>query len=221
MKRFLEGRLNIAKALSSDVPGASYADVVLIITTILSACASLRWSGRGIDRKRFIELLVKQSKNDFHTSWVSIPALINQRFISEKEAPYRRGNSTRIFRGEEIDLPLDKAREQYPNLPLKKLKENCYASLIYERLRCGYAHEYCSHEDITHVPASRHKSRVSYIGRTFPGGDLKRMVSFHLDYLMDIAKYHVSNISSKKSSPPETWWILDEGKQSGGGDKTA
>ncbi len=112
MKRFLKGRLDLAKALSSDVPGASYADVVLIITAILSACASLRWPGRGIDKKRFIELLVLHSPEDFHTSWVSIPALINKRIISEEETPYKGGNSLRIFRGEEIDLSLDKASMQ-------------------------------------------------------------------------------------------------------------
>lgn len=206
MKRFLEGRLNIAKAISSDVPGASYADVVLIITAILSACASLRWPGQRIDKKRFIELLVKQSKKDFHTSWISIPALINQGLISAEKTPYRGSNFCRVFCDEEIDLSLDEAKKQYPNVT-SKLRKHCYASLIYEWLRCGYVHEYCPHENITSVPASRHKARVSYIGRISPGENHKRMVSFHLDYLMSIAEHHISILASKGSSPPATWWI--------------
>ena len=206
MKRFLKERLDLAKTLSSDVPGASYADVVLIITAILSACASLRWPGRGIDRKRFIELLVPHSPQDFHTSWVSIPALINQGFISEEDTPYRGGNFTRIFRGEEIDLSLDEASMQYSNVSRKKLREHCYASLIYEWLRCGYAHEYCPHENITHVPASRKEARVSYISRSM-GKNHKRMLSFHLDYLMSIAEHHISILASKEFSLPATWWI--------------
>ena len=207
MEHFLKGRLDIAKTLSSDIPGATYADVVLIITAVLSACASLRWPGRGIDKKRFIELLVLHSPEDFHTSWVSIPALINQEFISEEETPYKRGNSTRIFCGEEIDLPINKASVQYPNVTSEQLRKHCYASLIYEWLRCGYAHEYCPHENITHVPASRKEARVSYIGRSIGENRKRRMVSFHLDYLMSIAEYHISILASKECSPPPTWWI--------------
>ena len=207
MKQFLKGRLDIAKALSSDFPGAHYADVVLVITAVISACASLRWPGRGIDKKRFIELLVSYSPVDFHTSWVSIPALINEGIISAKETPYKRGNSNDIFCGEEIDLPINKAREQYPNVTSKQLREHCYASLIYEWLRCGYAHEYCPHKNITQVPPSHKKARVSYIGRLIDENRIRRMVSFHLDYLISIAEYHVSILANKKSLPPKTWWI--------------
>lgn len=218
MKHFLKGRLDIAKALSSDIPGATYADVVLIITAVLSACASLRWPGRGIDKKRFIELLVRHSPEEFHTSWVSIPPLINQGFISEEETLYRNGNFNRVFCGEEIDLPIKEASVQYPNVTSKQLRQHCYSSLIYEWLRCGYAHEYCPHENISHVPASRKDARVSYIRRLTPENreierrqfkrmQGKRKVSFHLDYLMSIAEYHVSILASKKSLPPTTWWI--------------
>lgn len=208
MEHFLKGRLDIAKALSSDIPSATYADVVLVITSVISACASIRWPGRGIDKRRFIELLVSHSPMDFHTSWVSIPALINQGFISEKETPYKRGDSNSIFFGEEIDLPINEANEQYPNVTSKQLRQHCYASLIYERLRCGYAHEYCPRKDITEVSASRRKeARVSYIGRLIDKNRIRRMVSFHLDYLMSIAEYHVSILASKESLPPTTWWI--------------
>ncbi|KKL14557.1 hypothetical protein LCGC14_2514450, partial [marine sediment metagenome] len=183
MEHFLKGRLDIAKALLSDVPGAAYADVVLIVTAVLSACASLRWPSRRKDKKRFVELLVRHSPEDFHTSWVSIPALISKGIISEEETLYRNGNSTRIFCGEEIDLCFNKACVQYPNIKSKQLRKHCYASLIYEWLRCGYAHEYCLQGNATHVPASRKEARVSYIGRlTGENCKTKRMLSFHIDY---------------------------------------
>jgi len=208
MKQFLKGRLDIAKALSSNIP-KTYADVVLIITTVLSACASLRWPGQGIDKKRFIELLVQHSPEDFHTSWVSIPALINQGVIREEETRYKGGNSTRVFCGEEIDLPINEANVQYPKVPKEQLRKYCYASLIYEWLRCGYAHEYRPYESVTHFPASCEEVRVSYIGRLI-GENLIRMVSFYPDYLMSIAEYHISILVSEKSSPPTTWWIEEQ-----------
>jgi hypothetical protein len=206
LNRFLKARLDLAQALSDNVPGATYADVVLIITAVLSACAAIRWPGTGIDKRRFIELLVKCSPVEFRTSWVSLPALMNAGFISESDTPYVGGNSTRIFRDEEIDLSIEKARETYPELPDQQLRKHCYASLIYEWLRCGYAHEYCPHECITHVPASREKARVSYIGRSM-GREIQRMVSFHLDDLLDLAAWHVSDLPSTACFLPAAWWI--------------
>ena len=204
MERFLTGRLDLAKTLAGGVAGASYGDVALIITAVLSACASIRWPGKGIDRKRFIELLVSHSPEEFRTSWVSIPALISQGFVSESDTPYAGGNFDRIFRDDEIDLCIEDAKTQYPEVPQERLRKHCYASLIYEWLRCGYAHEYCPHENITHAPPSR--ARVSYIGRLM-GNQVTRMVSFHLDYLFAIAEHHVSVLPGTGSSAPSTWWI--------------
>ncbi len=196
----------MAKALWDDVPGASYADVVLIVTAVLSACAAVRWPGTGIDKRRFIELLVMHSPVEFRTSWVSIPALINGGLLPESDTPYAGGNSTRIFRDDEIDLCIEDAKEKYAHLREQQLRKYCYASLLYEWLRCGYAHEYCPHECITHVPATRAKARVSYIGRSM-GSEIKRMVSFHLDYLMDLSNYHVSVLPCCPYSAPASWWI--------------
>lgn len=83
MQDFLRGRINLVRVLIADVPAASYADLVLIICAVLSACSSRRWPGQGIDKRRFIELLVMHSPPDFRTSWVSVPALINERLIGE------------------------------------------------------------------------------------------------------------------------------------------
>ena len=208
MKLFLSGRLEIAKALES-LPGANYANVVLITTAVLSACASIRWPGKRIDRKRFIELLVSFSPVDLHTSWVSVPALINEGFIAEEDTPYAGGNSTRVFRDDEIDLSLEDARTRYPGVPGVELRNHCYATLIYEWLRCGYAHQYSPHTNIIQNPPSGANARVSYVGRLI-AGKLERMVSFHLDYLFLIAGHHVSVLPTTASPAPASWWI-DQG----------
>jgi hypothetical protein len=208
MKHFLKKRLELAKYLMSDVPGAIYEDVVLIITAVLSACASIRWPGRNIDRKRFIELLVRHSLAEFNTSWVSIPALINVGLIKEDNTPYKGGYSARIFCDEEIDLCIDEVKNQYPMVTAtnKELREYCYASLTYKWLRCGYAHEYYHHENITPFPPSRSNARISYIGRSM-NGKQKRMISFHIEYLFELANYHVTILPCTESQRPKTWWI--------------
>lgn len=207
MKQFLENRVKLVKKLVSSVEGVSYSDIVLIITAIISACSSIKWPGTGIDKKRFIELLVNYSPSSFRTSWISIPALINSGLLDESDTEYGKpGQKTRVFKDDEIDLSLSDANNQYPQIQIKDLKKHSYASLIYEWLRCGYAHEYCPHSSITEVQASRDKARVSYIGR-ITNERIERMVSFHLDYLINIAEYHVSNLADSSIPQPQQWWL--------------
>lgn len=207
MKNFLRGRLELVEKLESEITEAAYADLVLIITAVISACAALRWPGIGIDKKRFVELLVKHSPEDFHTTWISVPALINGKFIEEKDTPYGLpGESTRIFCGQEIDVAFNVAKEKYPQVPVRDLRRHSYACLIYEWLRCGYSHEYCPNQNITKVQASYRQVRISYIGRSAPNG-VKRMVSFHLNYLKNLAQHHVSYLIENQSPKPNSWWI--------------
>lgn len=211
MREFLQGRINLVKSLIDSSLSVHYGDLVLITCAVLSACASRRWPrrlpGQNIDRRSFIELLAMHSQDDFRTSWVSVPSLLNDNLISETQTPYGNpGNASRIYIDNEIDLSLGDAIRKYPQVSSSDLRRHCYASLIYERLRCGYSHEYCPHESITHVPASRKNARISYIGR-LSDKTIKRMISFHLNYLITLAEYHVSNLPSSPSTYPSPWWI--------------
>lgn len=166
MQDFLKNRIKLVKNLcESDLP-VHYADLVLILCSVLSACAARRWPGERIDNKRFIELLVKHTPDTLKTSWISVPSLLNDGLITLTQTPYGNpGNTTRIYRDEEIDLCYDDAANKYPMVSDKTLRRHCYAAIIYERLRCGYTHEYWHHRSITHVPASRRSAYFSYIGR--------------------------------------------------------
>jgi len=211
MQRFLQGRIDLVRYLDNN-PSVHYADKVLIISAVLSACASHCWPGQRIDQKRFIELLVKHSPDDYHTSWISVPSLLNTALINESETPYgKAGNETRIYCDDEIDLSLQSAIIKYPQVSLKNLKQHSYAYLIYERLRNGYSHEYWHGDSITHVPASVREARLSYIGR-LSGAIINRMISFHLDYLITLADYHISILPQESCQPPSCWWIIDERK---------
>jgi len=209
MREFLQGRVNLIKELLRSDIEFHYADLVLIICTVLSACASRRWPSQaiGFDKKKFVELLVIYSSPDFRTSWVSVPSLLNDGLISNNQTPYGTpGNDCDIYCDDEIDLSLEDAIEKYYPVPPDMLQEHCYASLIYERLRCGYSHEYCAAKNITHVQPSERDARISYIGR-LANGTIKRMIGFHFDYLIRLAEYHVSILPSTCSKCPSCWWI--------------
>jgi hypothetical protein len=206
MKEYLLGRIRLVHDLLHSDIAVHYNDLALILCAVLSACAAQRWPGSGVDRKRFVELLVKISPPDYHTDWVAVPALIADGLVDEKDTLYV-ANETRIFTDEEIDLPILDAATRYPQVDLKKLKTHTYASLIYVWLRNGYAHEYLANKNITHVQASRHQARVSYIGRGVLGGGIQRMTSFHLDYLIALAEYHASEVVKNPTTQPEKWWL--------------
>ena len=209
MQKFLQGRIDLVKSLIDSDLSVHYADLVLILCSVLSACAARRWEGKGIDKKRFIELLARYSPDKFRTSWVSVPSLIYDGLISESQTPYGKpGNRDHIYCDDEIDLSLEDASIKYIGISDKDLRKHCYAYLIYERLRCCYSHEYWHDESITHVPPSHKKARISYIGR-LSDTKIKRMSSFHLDYLISLAEYHVSNLSNSPSKDYPSWWISE------------
>lgn len=196
MKEYLRKRIELARYICT-TPMASYEDVVLILTAVISACAAWRWPGKGKDRERFIRLLTEYSLPDHHADWVCIPALINDCILQESETPYHN-NDTAIFTDEEVDLsPMD-ARAKYAALTEDQLRKHNYASLLYKYLRCGYAHEYIPHGTITHVPATQRAARISYIGRLGTDSDkITRMICFHPDYLFNVAEHHVSVLPSR------------------------
>lgn len=213
MQRFLRERMELVRALTSTALPVTYADMALITCGVLSACAARRWPSEDkrekIDRRRFVELLVMHSPSDFHTDWISVPMLLNEGAIVEADTPYEAGSQTRIFRDEEIDLTFERAAARYPNVERRALIECCYAYLIYERLRCGYAHEYCPGEYVTDVQASRRDARVSYISRHIGlcPTSVRRTASFNILYLIELADYHVGILPNAPCQRPSTWWL--------------
>ena len=207
MRAFLQDRIRLVRELLTDGPAVAYGDLVLILTAVISACAAIRWPGRGIDRKRFVELLVRESPESFHASWISVPALINTGHVAEADTAYGKpGQSTRIFRDDEIDMAFEDAKATFKDVASDQIKRCSYAVLIYEWLRCGFAHEYCAHENTTELAPSRQAARVSYIGRGTPEGHTRKVL-FHLDYLIELAEYHASNLTESPKQQPAVWWI--------------
>jgi len=210
MREFLLDRIRLVRELLESDIEIAHSDIGLILCSVLSACAAERWPGRGIDRARFIELLVRCSPADMHADWICVPALIVNGHVDEAGTPYGptdSGHSTRIFRDSEIDLDLTACQSTYRNVSVRDCKSCSYAALIYGWLRCGYAHQYSPHTNISHYPPSRHNARVSYIGRTTRTGGITRMVSFHLDYLIAVTKYHADNVAASHQNAPSEWWI--------------
>lgn len=208
MREFLLDRIKLVNELIVGGPRVEYADLVLILTAVLSACSARRWPGRGIDRNRFVELLISHSPSDAHCEYVCLSSLLIAKHISEADTPWgRSGEFMRIFRDDEVDLPYSEARIRYPHILPLELKQHTYASLIYSWLRCPYAHEYCMGGATSHVPAINQPARISYIGRRYADGKVVRIATFHLDYILSLATHHAESLVDSPEPKPQEWWL--------------
>lgn len=216
MKKFLQGRLGFVKRLCDSELPVEYADVVLILCSVLSACASWRWPGdRRIDQKRFVELLIKSPEADkFKTSWVSVPCLIYDGKIDKNKTPLGKvASSLEEISSDKVDLSFEDAVQTYRDVEggVKTLRQYCYATLIYTQLRCGYSHEYFTNRPFfPPCPDEIDNSPILYRHRLFAAENkIITIASFSINYLIELAEYHVNNLPREKSAEPREWWIVN------------
>jgi hypothetical protein len=208
MQTFLQGRIDLVKALGESSLPVTHQDLELILTAVMSSCAACRWPGEGSDRKRFVESLIRFSSPELHLDYVSTSALLEMGVVSDSQTPWGVfGQEIRIFTGEEIDGPISEMGRRYRDVSIRDFKRASYANRIYEWLRCGYAHIYWGAGNTTHVAPSDRPAQISYIGRRESDGTRVRIASFHLDYLIDVAQEQVSTLPKKKLDQPDQWWI--------------
>jgi hypothetical protein len=208
MQSFLQGRIDLMKALRESSLPVTHQDLELILSAVISACAACRWPGEGFDRKRFVESLISFGSPELHLDYVSTGALLELGVVSDSETPWGVfGQEIRIFTGDEIDGAIPDIAQRYPEVSTRDLKRACYANRIYEWLRCGYAHNYWADGNTTHVAPSNRPAQISYISRREPDGTRVRIASFHLDYLISVAEEQVATLPEKKLAKPDQWWI--------------
>lgn len=211
MRHFLQGRIDLVKALQASTLAVSQQDLGLILMSVISACAAYRWPGEGFDRKRFVESLIRFSPPSLHLDYISTGALLEDSLISECETPWGDfARSTDILTGDEIDCAFDAMSVRFPHLKSRDLKNASYACLIYRWLRCGYAHNYWASGNTTHVPPAQSSAKISYIGRRHASGEIVRVSAFHIDYLLEVTQQQVATLSDPPLQKPSIWW-LDKG----------
>jgi len=179
MQSFLQGRIDLVRALRESSLPVTHQDLELILTAVISACAACRWPGQGFDQKRFVESLIRFSSPELHLDYVSTGALLELGVIADSQTPWGEfGQEIRIFTGDEIDGTISDMAQKYPHVSIRDLKKASYANRLYEWLRCGYAHNYWAAGNTTHAAPSNRPAQISYIGRREPSGSRIRIASF-------------------------------------------
>ena len=148
MNRWLGDRIELAQDICNGHPRGTYDDGALILCAAINCMASCVYPGRGIDRRRFVELVVNYGGRSRLTDWISIPVLHSRlvaKGIRDLEQRFESLCETRVLVDVDIDQSLADLSSGFPGLVASqsKLVRKCsYANLIYEQLRCGYAHEF-------------------------------------------------------------------------------
>jgi hypothetical protein len=219
-KAWVQQKCGIAAHLASGQAGAGYPEAAILICATLSALSAELWSGRRIDRARFIELLVRLGPDHAFRKTISTP-LLAQALDSEGRAneatdlrrAFRIPQSARILTGTDVDTTEDEVLRACPALGLEEVRRFSYACLLYEQVRSSYAHEYRPGDSSDSSPFTMEiDARVSYINRLvdFPNARLTRLIHFHIAWLSEVAvelAVAMDLQSTLPIPPPTTWWI--------------
>ncbi|MBW2026919.1 MAG: hypothetical protein JRI90_16480 [Deltaproteobacteria bacterium] len=198
--KWVREKRDIALRLGSGGCGGSYGEAAIILCAVLNAMAAEVWSGRGLDRKRFVELLKQFAPANLQATRVSVPLLIGylRRSGKELEAGLLRDSfmnycNSRVLTGEEIDRSEREILGVCNTLSTSELRKFSYANLLYEEIRSGYVHQYQPGERADSWPMTqKSNANISYV---------------NVKLVIHIAE-EVDKISKNIPLPqPSKWWV--------------
>lgn len=214
-------KCEIAEALSRGEAGGTYSESTILVCAALSALSAEIWPGRGIDRKRFVELLVRLGASTTISRSISVPLLVQHLAVTGDQAnaaaltkALLAFSPTRIVTGPEVDRAEAEVLALCPSLDLKAIREHSYACLLYEEVRCSYAHEYRPGNRADSWAMTQYIGQaVSYVNRLLEPGTPRtgRFIHFHIEWLSQMAVNLAGSVDNLASTIPRpvsaAWWI--------------
>lgn len=218
LSEWSDSKVEIALKLNKGDCGGSYAEAAIILCSVLSGISADIWPGKHIDKKRFVELLVKYSSDALQVTRISTPLLIN---ALETKSMTKESNNLfnaimpksehLVINGEDVDKYENEILEICPEIDKTIIKQNSYANILYEEIRSGYTHEYMpgARSDSWAMGTNRKNSLISYVNRV----DMPhRLIHFNINWLCELVKSVVSNLEKENEIPVYTkysqWWLL-------------
>jgi hypothetical protein len=210
-ERWVSEKCNVALEFDRGAGGGGYSEAALVVSSILTALAAEVWPGRGVDKVRFIELLVRHTNCSPSLDTVSVPLLVqrlnkdNNSAAATLASKFLPVSGSRVVTSIDVDaLPAD-LLDLAPQIGHQLTREHSYACLLYSELRSAYAHEYRPGARADSWPmTSLQGQSISYVNRID-----ERLIHFHIEWLTQLAVRVAATIDSM-SLPlqrPSKWWI--------------
>ena len=213
-----EQKIEIAQKLNKGESGGTYAEATIILCSVLSAMAADIWPGQFKDKNRFVELLIKYSDESLGAKIISVPLLIGALRDSEyKEESkllselYMPKCSSQLITGPDVDKDENEIASICPNIPIKLLRMNCYAHILYTEVRSSYVHQYLpgKRSDSWAMASQRRKIEISYVNRL---DRADRQIYYNINWLVSVIRSIVGatgdDIESLVNSDFKNWWLV-------------
>lgn len=218
-KAWVREKCDIAGRLARGEAGGGYAEAAIVLCAALTALAAEVWPGSGMDKARFVELLVRFGENRDLCSTVSVPLLVQELEALNRNSEatvLRRAaslpDSARIVVGPEVDRSESEVLAACPSLDPVFVRTFSYAVLLYQEIRSSYAHEYQPGPSADSAPmtatADQAVSYVNYIREpTYTRSD--RVIHFHMSWLRELARDLADALDATilPQPTPSLWWI--------------
>lgn len=214
-------KCEIAAKLARGIAGGTYSESTILVCAALSALSAEVWPGDRIDRKRFVELLVRIASLSASTTSISVPLLVQHLAATGDHAnsttlarALLSFSPTRVVAGPEVDRGEIEVLTLCPSLDIKTVRRHSYACLLYEDVRSAYAHEYRPGSRADSWAMTEYEGQpVSYVNRLLKPGtpETGRFIHFHIEWLRHVAVDLASNVDALATtiprSHPGVWWI--------------
>ena len=225
---FVEQKITTAQTIAAGSCEGTYAEGALIMCAVISAMSAIAWPGKGQDRKRFVEIITRFSPLGINPKKVSGPLLVQDGKICNSII----GIPSKSFK-------LTEANDHYeediinlcPRLALPEIRKYSYANLLYEQIRCNYAHQYRIGPSASEHDSLRQKqimdineSDISYVSVIGDNVSFLQVIYFPLKWIasvvQSVAKGLDVELSRQGKMPfddlcldiPNPWWL--DGKNS-------
>jgi hypothetical protein len=224
-RSFVEQKIKTAQAIAAGCCGGTYAEGSLILCSIISAMSAIAWPGDHIDKKRFVEIITRYPL-EIDPKKVSRPLLVQD----GKVCNLRIGISEKAFKLTEAnDLNEEDVVKLCPDLKLAEIRKYSYAHLLYEQIRCSYAHEYrigqkASDHDSIRQKLNINESDISYVYTNRDNPTSRQVIHFPLKWIASVAEGVARGLdiepSKKGKIPfeelflgvPTPWWLEGAGR---------
>jgi hypothetical protein len=219
---FFQSKIELGRLVIKEMGEQAEPDAEIILCCALSGLAAILWPGTGIDRQRFIQMLVDFdfSQPSANLRQISIPVLASQlrdegdvSSAINLKAKFFPGHPSEFFDPKVVDQDEATVSAVSNSLSLKTIRRASYASIIYTDLRCALVHEYNLSENMTSFNLFDIHNAPSYLHMNFEDGRTRMLLHLPFGYLVDAltniteALFAYWRTSSSLEKPrPLSWW---------------
>lgn len=224
---FTRTKQSMALRLASGECAGSYGDAVIILCAAISALAADVWPRQNNDkndRRKFVEALTALARG-LGTTRISIPLLVaflrgpDSKVADTLEVADTLGTAflnfdpTQVLTGDEVDKSEQEIARLCPRLKPKEIRQFSYANLLYEEIRCGYAHAYSPGKRAESWPLNMQEAPVSYHNKVIYSNNeaiRSRLIHFRVEWIADVAVTIATAVDAMDPTLlpyPPRWWI--------------